>query len=43
MSEEKKLGENVPFQHDHIQETAEQFEKIRNEWQDVHYSTHDDE
>lgn len=41
MSEENKLGENVLFEHDHIQETAVEFEKIRNEWQEVPYATHE--
>ena len=41
MSEEKKLGEGIPFQHDHIQETAKAFENIRNEWQKIHYATHE--
>lgn len=43
MSEENKLGENVPFQHDHIQETAVEFENIRNEWLEIHYPTHENE
>lgn len=38
MEDEKKIGENVPFEHDTVQETAVEFEKIRNEYDTAEYS-----
>ena len=31
MEEEQKIGEGVPFEHDTVQETAVEFETIRND------------
>ena len=38
MEEEQKIGEGVPFEHDTEQETAVEFETIRNEYDTAEYS-----
>lgn len=32
MEEDRKIGEGVPFEHDSVQETAAEFDRIRNEY-----------
>lgn len=38
MEEEQKIGKGVPFEHDTVQETAVEFENIRNEYDTAEYS-----
>ena len=38
MEEEQKIGEGVSFKHDTVQETAVEFEIIRNEYDTAEYS-----
>lgn len=38
MEEEQKIGEGVPFEHNTVQETAVEFETIRNEYDTTEYS-----